>query len=510
MKLSKLLQNVSVIECKNVDMDLEISSLAYHSAKVEQNGVFVCIKGYKTDGHKYLASAVEHGAIVAVVETFQDTDIPQVKVEDSRIALATMSSNYYDNPSKKMTVIGITATNGKTTTAFMVDEVLRKAGKKTGIIGTVMIRSLNEVIPSVLTTPESLDLQKYMAMMVEQGVTHLTMEVSSSALELHRVHGVDFDFVCFNNISRDHIDLHGSFEDYFQIKSTLIRGMKPSAKAVINADDSLLHDLIQEKQNQVITYSVESNRGDLYCTQLDLSTGIANWKIVPNPTKSTLSLLNSEVKIALSVPGYHSVYNAMAAMELCLLCQIDIETIQDGLHSFKGVERRFELIYDREFKIIDDHFANTGNIRVTLETLKKMKYEQLHFIYAIRGSRGVVVNRENAEEICSGIQNLPLKTFVATKSVHHVTEKDVVTQEEVSVFEDIMNCCERTVPIYDDLEEAIAFVLKEVQPGDVILLAGCQGMDSGGKLLLEKLADGKSEKEREEIMDSVKNRICGI
>jgi len=243
---------------------------------------------------------------------------------------------------------------------------------------------------------------------------------------------------------------------------------------------------------------------------LDLSTGIANWKIVPNPTKSTLSLLNSEVKIALSVPGYHSVYNAMAAMELCLLCQIDIDTIQDGLHSFKGVERRFELIYDKEFKIIDDHFANTGNIRVTLETLKKMKYEQLHFIYAIRGSRGVVVNRENAEEICSGIQNLPLKTFVATKSMFHVTEKDVVTQEEVSVFEDIMNCCERTVPIYDDLEEAIAFVLKEVQPGDVILLAGCQGMDSGGKLLLEKLADGKSEKEREEIMDSVKNRICGI
>lgn len=510
MKLSKLLQNVSVIECKNVDMDLEISSLAYHSAKVEQNGAFVCIKGYKTDGHKYLTSAVEHGAIVAIVETFQDIEIPQIKVEDSRIALATLGSNYYDHPSKKMTVIGITATNGKTTTAFMVDEVLKKAGKKTGIIGTVMIRSLNEVIPSVLTTPESLDLQKYMAMMVEQGVTHLTMEVSSSALELHRVHAVDFDFVCFNNISRDHIDLHGSFEDYFRIKSSLIRGMKPSAKAVINADDSLLHDLIQEKHNQVITYSVESNCGDLYCTQLDLSTGIASWKVVPNHSESELNLLSNEVDIALSVPGYHSVYNAMAAMELCLLCQIDIDMIRDGLQSFKGVERRFELIYDKEFKIIDDHFANTGNIRVTLETLKKMKYEQLHFLYAIRGSRGVVVNRENAEEICRGIQNLPLKTFIATKSVCHVTEKDVVTQEEVSVFEESMNRYNRTVPIYDDLEEAIAFILNEVKMGDVILLAGCQGMDSAGKMILQQLAKGKSQEEQKEIMKCVEHRVCGI
>lgn len=510
MKLSKLLQDVSVIEYKNVDMNIEIFSLAYHSAKVEKNGVFVCIRGYKTDGHKYLSSAALNGASVAIVEDFQEIDIPQVKVSDSRIALARMSANYYDNPSTKMTVIGITATNGKTTTAFMVDEILRKSGKKTGIIGTVMIRCLNEVIPSVLTTPESLDLQKYMAMMVEQGVTHLTMEVSSSALELHRVHGVDFDLVCFNNISRDHIDLHGSFEDYFQIKSSLIRGMKSSAKAVINADDSLLQDLIEEKKAQIITYSVESNQGDLRCTKPDLSTGIANWNIIPKQTEKGLDLLQNEVEVELSVPGYHSVYNAMAALELCLLCDIHIDTIKAGLHSFKGVERRFELIYDREFKIIDDHFANTGNIRVTLETLNKMKFEKLHFIYAIRGSRGVVVNRENAEEICRGIQNLPLKTFVATKSMFHVTEKDIVTQEEIDVFEQSMKCCNRTVPIYDDLEEAIVTTLREVQAGDVVLLAGCQGMDSGGKIILQHLAKGKSEKEREQIMDSVKNRICGV
>ena len=200
----------------------------------------------------------------------------------------------------------------------------------------------------------------------------------------------------------------------------------------------------------------------------------------------------------------------MAAMELCLLCQIDIDMIRDGLRSFKGVERRFELIYDKEFKIIDDHFANTGNIRVTLETLKKMKYEQLHFLYAIRGSRGVVVNRENAEEICRGIQNLPLKTFIATKSVCHVTEKDVVTQEEVSVFEESMNHYNRTVPIYDDLEEAIAFILNEVKMGDVILLAGCQGMDSAGKMILQQLAKGKSQEEQKEIMKCVEHRVCGI
>ncbi len=514
MKLSELLKNIEVKEMKNILPEQEISAVAYHSGKVEKNGLFVCIKGYKTDGHKYLQNAKDNGAVVAIVEEFQNqVDIPQIRVKNSRIALATAGANYYSNPSEKLTVIGITATNGKTTTAFMVDEILKCAGIKTGIVGTVMIKAGDEMIPSELTTPESLDLQKYMAKMVEFGVTHLTMEVSSSALDLHRVHDTDFDLVCFNNISREHIDLHGSFEEYFSIKSSLLKNAKRTAKAVINADEERISDLQTAVLAQTCTYTVEKKDGDLQCENLDLSTGRATWTVkVTNQNKfsSVQKNLPDCFDIQLSVPGYHSVYNAMAAIELCLLAGVEVLVIQKGLYQFRGVERRFQFLYEEEFKIIDDHFANAGNINVTLSTLEKMKYNHLHLVYAIRGNRGVIVNEENARMMARWLKKLPIKTLVATKSISHTGEKDAVTEQETDIFQSVMKEQGMEVAIYDELSDAVDVALSHVGKDDVILLAGCQGMDSGGKIILQKLSEGKSEEEKNKIMSPVKDRMCGI
>ena len=222
----KLAELLNVIEVKDVykDKDLTISGISYHSQRTTDENLFVCIKGYKTDGHKYLPQAVQNGAVAAIVEEIQENvNIPQYVVENSRIALARLGSAFYNNPSNKMNMIGITATNGKTTTSFMTNAILENEGLKTGLVGTVVIKIDDESIPSDLTTPESSDLQYYLSRMVDKHVSHVTMEVSSSALELYRVEGVDYDIVTLNNISREHIDSHGSFERYFEAKSSLIR-----------------------------------------------------------------------------------------------------------------------------------------------------------------------------------------------------------------------------------------------------------------------------------------------
>jgi len=473
--------------------DLPVTGVAYHSQKVVPGNVFVCVVGYKTDGHKYLAAAVRAGASAAIVETFQDgIDIPQFRVENSRIALARLGAAYYDRPSERMTMIGITATNGKTTTSYMANAMLENHGLRTGLIGTVVIKIDDTSIPAELTTPESLDLQNYLHQMVERGVTHVTMEVSSAALESHRVETVDYDIVTLNNVSREHIDSHGSFEQYWAAKSSLIRDASERSKAVLNLDDAYSASLIGETRAQVVTFGVKSREGHLGCKNLDLSTGRAKFMLQvlkPFVARDGSAVAECEFEVSLAVPGLHSVYNAMVAIAIALLCGVPVQTIQHTLRTFGGVERRFQFIYEGDFTIIDDHFANPGNINVTLETLRYMDFERLRLVYAIRGERGPTVNRENAEAIVEWLRRLEVDELIATRSVSHVTAKDYVTDEEVRVFMDTMAAAGVRVRLYDELPEAISDAISRAGRGDLLLLAGCQGMDPGAAIALGLLEE---------------------
>lgn len=511
-KLYKLLESLEIIESLN-EKNIDIKGIAYHSGKVRPGDLFVCIKGYKTDGHKYIPQAIENGAVAIVVEDLQqDLDIPQFRVKDSRQALADLGSAYYEQPSKDIKMIGITATNGKTSSSFMTNAILERHGLETGLLGTVMVKFGNYIEPSILTTPESLDLQRYFSQMRGQNISHAVMEVSSSAMELKRVANVDFDIVTLNNIGREHIDLHGSFERYFEVKASLIRNAKPTAWAVLNLDCPYSKSLIDETKAQVLTYGVKDGSGDLSCKNVDLSTGRAKFTVEIN---RLIKVENMEYKpqkfsINLSVPGYHSVYNSMVAISIGLLHGIPISTIQEAINSYKGVERRFQMIYDKGFKIIDDHFANPGNINVTLETLTMMDYNDLHLIYAIRGSRGVTTNRENAETIVKWAPKLNLKEITATLSRSHVTDKDIVTDDELEVFMKLMDENGISVHLYDELQDAISSKLKDVSQDDVLLLAGCQGMDYGAKVALEELHKLRPDIDRRELFEPLQNRIAGI
>jgi UDP-N-acetylmuramoyl-L-alanyl-D-glutamate--2,6-diaminopimelate ligase len=512
-KLNELLKSIHVLEAWN-EKNLDITGLAYNSRSVQPGNVFVCIKGFKTDGHTYIPEAVANGAAAIIVEDYQEEwkQIPQYRVEDSRKALAALSDAFYDHPSQALKTIGITATNGKTSTSFMTNAILEQHKLKTGLIGTVVVKFGDYSEPTKLTTPESLDLHHYFAQMRDQGVSHVTMEVSSSALDLSRVGSVDFDIVTLNNISREHIDLHGSFEEYFNSKASLIRNAGPDKWAVLNLDDSYSASLIEETEAQVLTFSVETGDGDLICKNLDLSTGRAKFTVeVRKPfTVGGTTYQPMEFDIVLSTPGYHSVYNSMVAIAAGLLNEVPIPTIQEGLKAFGGVERRFEMVFEEDFKILDDHFANYGNINVTLSTLQQMDYKNLKLVYAIRGSRGVTVNRENAQAIKEWAPKLGLTEVIATLSQSHVSEKDEVTEEEVRVFQEMMDEAGIKVDLYKELDDAIHHALSEAETDDVVLLAGCQGMDPGAKIALEQLNKARPEMDEEKLFKPLKNRVAGI
>ncbi len=512
MKLKELLNSIPLLEGKP-DLDLDIRGLAYHSDQVEKGYLFVCLKGYKTDGHLYLEQAQGNGAIAAVVEYIQeDLNIPQYRVEDSRAALAALADRFYNHPSSKMHVTGVTATNGKTTTTYMLNSILEEQGLNTGLIGTVIVKTGDIVRPADLTTPESLDLHRIFSQMVENEVSHAVMEVSSSGLELKRVGHIDYDTVVLNNISREHIDLHGSFEAYFKAKAGLIRNAKKGSWAVLNLDCPYSATLKNETAAHVFTYGLKNREADCLVTNLDLSTGRAWFKVEIHKREPVdiFAGYPGSFQVELSVLGLHSVYNAMAAILVSLLRGIPVRVIQKALKEFGGVERRFELIFEDDIKVIDDHFANYGNINVTLETLQMMDYKNLHLVYAIRGGRGITVNRENSEAIAKWAPRLGLDKVIATTSVSHVDEKDVVSEEERLVFEEVMEKAGLEVEIYEELPGAIARGLENATPDDVILLAGCQGMDYGASICLEQIHRLKPHLDKEKVFAALKNRVAGV
>ena len=209
-------------------------------------------------------------------------------------------------------------------------------------------------------------------------------------MEMHRVEGVAYDIVTLNNLSREHIDHHHSFEKYYETKTSFIRQANEDSIAVLNLDCPYSSSLVGETKARTVTYGLESKAGHLHCKNLDLTTGRAKFTVeILKPFKLDAQYdLPKQFDIELGIPGLHSVYNAMVAITVALLCDVPIAAIQQSLKTFTGVERRFQFVYEGDFIIIDDHFANAGNINVTLQTLEHMDYNKVHLVYAIRGSRG--------------------------------------------------------------------------------------------------------------------------
>jgi UDP-N-acetylmuramoyl-L-alanyl-D-glutamate--2,6-diaminopimelate ligase len=512
MLISELVHQIEHYEIRNFKEDFEIKSIAYHSKKATLNSIYVAIKGFITDGHKYIEDALNNGAKAAIVEEFVDVNIMQIKVKDSRRALSLISDIFYNSPTKKMKVIGITATNGKTTTSFLVETILRNTDIKTGLIGSVMNKIGDKIEIAELTTPESLDLQEKFYNMQKHNIDTCVMEVSSSALELNRVADVDYDIVSFANLAREHIDQHGSFKNYWMAKSSLIKNAKEEAVAILNIDYEMISSLKYNTRADVITFSINGNKADVLCRNIELVGGRAKFRVIIDEDIKfkNVNIGKDEFDVELNIPGYHSIENAMASICIALAFGVDREIIINTLKEFKGVERRFEFIYEGDYIIIDDHFANLKNINSTLESISDMDKNKFHIVYAIRGNRGPTVNRENAKALISWKDKLGIEKVIATRSVGDVTQKDEVKPIEEEVFkEEILNA---GIPleIYDTIYDAIKKAIDEVQKGDIILLAGCQGMDMGAKIALDIISNKEIGIDKEKLFDPIKRRITEI
>ncbi|WP_423188612.1 Mur ligase family protein [Alkalibacterium sp. f15] len=519
MKLGTALKSVEIIsiDYPSLERDLntiEIQKIAYHSNEVAPGTLFVCIRGYHMDGHAYAKTAVEQGASALIVERYlTELEIPQIKVTDSRNALAVVADNFYDQPSKELRLFGVTGTNGKTTITYMTDALLSGYGLDTGLIGTVMIKSKDRIEKSVLTTPESADLQKHLANMRDEGVSHVSMEVSSSALDLKRVAQTHFDIVAFTNINHDHIDLHGSFESYFDAKASLIREASKESVALLNIDEPLLIPLMNQTKAQVVTFGIENTSGTVHLSDIDLSSGKPTF--IFNLTQPLITLSGQQLdpislKIDLLVPGYHSVYNATTAILTALLNDLPLAYVRSEIGKFKGVERRFHVLYDKEFTIIDDLLLNENNIDSSMKTVEDLNYASFHIVHAIRGNNGQKLSLENAEAMARWCHKLEIDKIILTASHSHVKEKDRVLEEELNTFLNVMEQAQIEVAFFEELEEALVCGLKRMEHGDLFLISGARGMDDGAKICLELLMEMYPYVDQQAIRDLLKTKLVGI
>ena len=456
MKLSKLLERLEY-EVVQGSVETEVTTLANDSRKVESGSVFVCISGAVFDGHQYVSDVAKKGAAAIIAE--RDIEAPKgvtvIKAENTRYALALMSAAYFGYPAEKLKVIGITGTKGKTTTTYMIKKVLEMAGKKVGLIGTIGAMVGEEHLPSKNTTPESYELHRMFAAMVEAGCEYVVMEVSSQGLKLDRTAGILFDYGIFTNLSPDHIGPaeHASFEEYMECKSLLFRQCRIG---IVNADDEHVDGILKGHTCEVKTFSAE-READLMASDIGFINEDGKLGMHFNVT----GCMDCQAKV--HIPGRFSVYNSMVTMLVCHLAGISDEAILEGLSKVQ-VKGRVEMLpVSKDYTLIIDYAHNEVSTRSVLTTLMEYHPKRLICVYGGGGNRSKL-RRYDMGEVTGEMADLCVLTC------------DNPRDEEIrDINNDIKVGLARSNGKYieiDDRKEAIAYCMKNAKPGDMIVLLG--------------------------------------
>ena len=360
----------------------KVQNIRYDNRKIEQGDVFVCIKGFKVDGHSFVIDAVKKGAKVLIVQddVSVQEDITIIKVRDTRKALAIMSSNYFGNPKDKLKIIGITGTNGKTTSAFIIKSILEKAGLMTGLIGTIANYIGNKKVDAVRTTPESYELHELFKNMVDAGVEYCVMEVSSHSLELDRVYGIQFEEGIFTNLTRDHLDFHKTFENYYNAKFKLF---ERSNHSIINLDDPYGANIVKDIEERglktkVSTFSIEKE-SDFKAFEIKSHSNGSEFKVN----------LESIEEFSINIPGEYNIYNSLG----CIICaynlNIPMDKIKEGL-SDVVIPGRCELVAKEKnlpYSIIIDYAHTPDGLENILSTVKAFTKNRIISVFGCGGDR---------------------------------------------------------------------------------------------------------------------------
>ena len=456
MRLSVLLEGLTY-EVVQGNTEVEVRGIKNDSRRVQPGDLFFCISGAVSDGHKYAQDVAAKGASVIVCE--KDVQVPEtvtvVRVESSRYAMGNISSAFYGKPSEQMTVIGLTGTKGKTTTTYMIREMLERAGIKTGLVGTIEILDGANQIPAETTTPESKVLHKYMKDMVDNGCKAVVMEVSSQGLMLDRVAGVDFDYGIFTNLSKDHIgpNEHASFEEYRDWKAKLFTLCKTG---IFNVDDKNAGYMMEHADCEKITYGMREHAD--YCAndvKLYCENGVLGIQYALSGSLSG--------QMVVDLPGEFSVHNSLAAIAVADLMHVPVADIQTILKQIK-VRGRVEMIpISDAFTLMIDYAHNAMALESLLTALRAYNPKRLVTLFGCGGNR----SKDRRFEMGEVSGNMADFTII--------TSDNPRDEEPAAIMEDIVTGMKKTTGSYvaiEDRKEAIRYAILHAQPGDVIVLAG--------------------------------------
>lgn len=443
------------------DDSMEITGLTADSRQVQPGYLFVCLTGYTVDGHSYAAQAVQKGAVAVLSE--KDLDVPAtiVKVPDTRRAMAMLADRFYGSPTRELKLIGVTGTNGKTTTTHLIDKILRDQSKETGLIGTIHMR-IGEVTEEVKnTTPDALDLQKSFRRMRDVNTEYAIIEVSSHALEMGRVRGCNVHTAVFTNLTQDHLDYHKTMENYRYAKSLLFSQLGNSydpdrlKTAVLNADDEASELYATVTPARVITYGID-RAADVHATDIEITS---------KGTSFTVQTFAGSVRMDLKLMGKFNVYNALAATAVGLAEGVSLEAIKGSLEAVAGVNGRFESVEaGQPFAVLVDYSHTPDSLENALITVKEFAKQQ---IFCIVGCGG---DRDRTKR--------PIMAQIATKYADHtvLTSDNPRSEEPQAIIDDMLaglsEVAQDRYTAVADRREAIHYAVSQAKPGDVILIAG--------------------------------------
>ena len=452
MLLSKIADSIKC-EKKNFT-DTEITGITIDSRKVEKGNIYICISGFKVDGHIFAKSAADSGAAAIITEKeLEDIDIPQLVVGNSRHALSICAATWFGNPAEHLKIIGITGTNGKTTTSHMLKTILEANGIKSAAIGTIGTYINDEVYSQKLTTPDPMELQEIFALAKEKGCEVVIMEVSAHALELNKVDGVTFFASAFTNLTQDHLDDFEHMENYKNAKKKLFTGI--SQRAVVNMDDAAGEQMAADFAGQLVTYSTKAQKADFFGKDIELSEDGFTYNMVAG---------GKTTKIDICIPGLFNVYNSLTAAALANLLGLSIEQIQSAVSKIKNVDGRMEKVeVNADFHVFVDYAHSSDSLENLLVNVNKFCEGRVICVFGCGGDRDTLkrpimgrISGENADF-----------SIVTSDNPRTEVPDSIIDMIEVGIKE----VTDKYIRI-TDRKQAIHRALDMAEAKDIVVIAG--------------------------------------
>ena len=451
MKLADLLQDIEVLEI-HADLQTELTAVISDSRKVIPGSLFVAVSGFSSDGNRFIPMAMEKGALVVVTAKKPEQEIPYVLVSSDRLALALLGTNFYGRPAESMTMIGVTGTNGKTSTTWLLKQVLEQAkGAKVGLVGTMENHIGHEIVPTERTTPESIELQELFCRMRDAGCTYAVMEVSSHALELDRVGGIFFDVAAFTNLTEDHLDFHKTMEAYCDAKAILFRRCR---RAVVNGDDPWTPRILAGCTAPVITATVGGN-GSLRAENVELRADGVSFTAICG---------EESVQIQVGIPGKFTVRNVLSVLGIALQLGISLEESAKVLATVSGVKGRVEVVPTpgTEYTVLIDYAHTPDGLENVLSSVKNVCKGRLIAVFGCGGDRDPI-KRPIMGKIGVDIADLAI-----------ITSDNPRTEEPAAIIRDIVAGLgdAKNYEVVENRPNAIKYAMDIAKKDDIIVLAG--------------------------------------